>query len=251
MANSKNKYSNEDAKHIQDDCVEGDTVSEGDTSDEEDFEASRKHDLTVASGGADDVSVRRNRRKASLIALTIAALVIISVSVGVGIYTSKKTTLPNTSTIVDTEPNQSTKSSLIPTNPGSVADANLTEEDEQDSAPESDTQTIPKDDTLSILDELVGPTENIESKEELAESEDKPESVENKEEKESRPTKWPELVGMSGSEAKEKLEFLCGEETYDIYILHEHDPTTRDYRFNRIRIFTNDEGIVTTVPHIG
>lgn len=263
MANSKNKYNNGDAKHVQDDCVEGDTVSEGDTSDEEEFDDSRtkqlsssrknKQDLEVASGSADDlVTARRNRRKPFPIALAFATVILILVATGVGLYFWRKSTMLRTSSIsADTEPTKSTSSPLIPVNPGSVGDAKLTEEDVQDSAQDSNTQDISNDNTLGILDELIGSTESIESSEELVGSKDKPESVENKEEKESRPTKWPELVGMSGIAAKEKLELLCGEELYDIYILHEHDPTTRDYRFNRIRIFTNDEGIVISVPHIG
>ena len=56
---------------------------------------------------------------------------------------------------------------------------------------------------------------------------------------------------MTGEDAKSVLQLMYGVGTYNIVILHEHSPTTRDYRFNRIRIFTNDEGVVTQVPHIG
>lgn len=260
MTNSKNKYNNEDSRHVQDDCVEGDTVSEGDTSDEEDLDASRmknskrsssslsnKQGLELPSGNADDLaSAKRNRKKPFLVLFAIAAVVAISVVVGVGIKASRTTTVPPATTTTVDNKTTGTSESLLPNdNQGSVADVNQKEEEDQNNAPDSDPQNISKGDTIAILDELIGSNESIE------ESEDKSESVENEKEKESRPTKWPELVGLSGSEAKEQLELIYGEETYDIYVLHEHDPTTRDYRFNRIRIFTNDEGIVTSVPHIG
>lgn len=65
------------------------------------------------------------------------------------------------------------------------------------------------------------------------------------------PTKWPSLMGLTGEEAKSQLESMYGEGAYDIVIHNENSPTTRDYRFNRIRIFTNDEGVVVQIPRIG
>ena len=266
MTNSKNKRDEENLRRVQDDCVEGDTVSEGDTSDEEDFDASRINNakrssvsientkcLEVPSGSADgSVSQNRNRRKLFHFLLAVASLVAISAAVGVGIIVSRKSTVVSTaSTTLETETTESFESSSTPVDSGSIADINPTEEDEKVSIPDSDPPSISKDDTLGMLEELVGSNEKVESDKELDGSEDATLSNENKDEKESRPTQWPELVGMTGDEAKDQLELLCGEETYVIYILHENSPTTRDYRFDRIRIFTNDEGIVTTVPHIG
>jgi hypothetical protein len=62
---------------------------------------------------------------------------------------------------------------------------------------------------------------------------------------------WPHLVGMTGMEAQKEIEDMYGVDTYNIIILHENDPVTKDLRFDRIRIFTNDDGIVVEVPHVG
>jgi hypothetical protein len=62
---------------------------------------------------------------------------------------------------------------------------------------------------------------------------------------------WPQLVGETGEEAKQVLETMYGVDAFDIYILHENDPVTKDYRFDRIRLFTDDDGIVVQSPRIG
>jgi hypothetical protein len=64
-------------------------------------------------------------------------------------------------------------------------------------------------------------------------------------------SEWPQLVGTTGEDAKQELESMYGVGTYNIVILHENDPTTRDIRWDRIRIFTDDDGIVVEVPKIG
>lgn len=260
MTNSKNEYNNDDMRSVHDDCVEGDT--EGDTSDEEDFDATRsknskrssqslkkKEGLEVASGSADaSVSPKSNRRKLFHFVFAIAVVVAMSVAIGLGIYASTKNsivpTTSTTSTIPETVATETVESSSTPGDSGFIEDVNPTKEEENDSIPDSDPLSIPKGDTLGILDELVGPEAYVESGAVSKESEDE-------EVMESLPTQWPELVGMTGEEAKDQLQVLCGEETYDVFILNENSPTTRDYRFNRIRVFTNDEGVVTRVPQIG
>lgn len=273
MTNSKNTYYNENTSRVHDDCVEGDTVSEGDTSDEEDVAASnktkrstrknstltRKEGLELPSGSADGSDrPRAKRRKFVYVALAIAAVVATSAAIGGGIYASKKnstvSSLPTT-----TLEGEFAASSSIPVSSKPSADAIPSEsEDENDSVQEtskivyendsvqdSESNILSKDNTLGLLEEMVDYEENR-----MSEYEGEKENGSTKDDG-ARPTEWPDLVGMVGDEAKAQLEFLCGEDAYYIKVLNENSPTTRDYRFDRIRIFTNDEGIVTKVPHVG
>jgi len=238
MTNNKNKYIDEEKRF--NDCVEGDTVSEGDTSDEEDNNAASKN-LELPSGSADSCCRPRGKKRRFLcVAITIAAVVVTSAAIGGGIYAWRKNSGSTTpSTALEEELVSSITEPAIPEEeitPPIVEDENdvapSTIKDENDSIPLSEDHT-----NLGILDDLM---EQEASKAEETPIEDEP-----------QPTQWPSLVGISGEDAKAQLELLYGEETYEIYILHEHSPVTRDYRFNRIRIFTNDEGIVTSVPRIG
>lgn len=101
----------------------------------------------------------------------------------------------------------------------------------------SSTNTITGTDSLGLLQETVDFTASSDTDKTNTEQE--------------RPTSWPGLVGMTGTDAKAQLESEYGETTYQIVILHQNDPTTRDYRFNRIRIRTDDDGIVVSPPLIG
>lgn len=246
MTKSKKIYKN-NSKTVQDDFVEGDTVSEGDTSDDEDIEGSkikntRRVSLELPSGSADDTTHPSSKRRKIFVALAVVALFATTAAIGGGILFSRKESTPQTpSTTLEQE---SAESPL--TQPE--------EEDENDSIPDSDANLG------LLLDQMVDAMETVPPRREPVDTgvttkfEDEEADIEEEkkaQDKESRPTTWPSLVGMTGNEAKKQLELLYGEEIYDIYILHENDPVTRDYRFNRIRIFTNDEGIVTTVPHIG
>jgi len=259
MTNSNNTHHDEeDTSRVEDYCVEGDTVSEGDTSDEEDIEASKtkssirespslktKEGLELPSGSADGSGCPRAKgRKLVLVALAITAVVVISATIGGGIYASTERSATASSSMTHEE--EFAKSSSIPVFSKPNADViHSTVDDENESVPDSEANIILKDDTLGLLEEIVD-----------YEDKDKSSDKNNNNEKESddeepRPTKWPDLVGMTGDEAKAQLELLYGDETYTIHILDENSPTTRDYRFDRIRILTNDEGIVTKVPHIG
>merc|ERR1712166_1327044 len=101
---------------------------------------------------------------------------------------------------------------------------------------------ISKDGELGQLIELVNYNEEV----------DENTNVNKDKDKDNVTSSWPELVGRTGEEAKIQLETTYGEGTYDIYILNENDPTTRDYRLNRIRIFVNEETLkVTVTPRIG
>lgn len=64
-------------------------------------------------------------------------------------------------------------------------------------------------------------------------------------------TEWPHLMGWTGPEAQTALHLAYGPDTYQIFLLHENDPATRDYRYDRIRLFVDDENIVSRIPRIG
>lgn len=243
MTNSSNTYHNEDP-HRFDDCVEGDTVSEGDTSDEEDLEASknktstrrtssqRKEGLELPSGSADGLCCSRTKKRTLLyVILTIVAVAAISAGIVGGIYASRKqleSPLPQTT--LEGEFSSTSSTPDVDTIPSTV-------ENENDTIPDSEVEPIiPKDDHLGLLGEIMdGDLET-----EQTQTED-----------DAQLTEWPALLGMTGEEAKMELEILYGEDAYDIHVLLEGSPVTRDYRFNRIRIFTNEEGVVTAVPRIG
>ncbi|KAL3905611.1 MAG: hypothetical protein SGILL_009608 [Bacillariaceae sp.] len=62
---------------------------------------------------------------------------------------------------------------------------------------------------------------------------------------------WPELMGMNGEAAKAQLEQQYPDENYFIQIVHELDPVTKDFRFDRIRLFVDDDGNVSVSPRVG
>ena len=62
-------------------------------------------------------------------------------------------------------------------------------------------------------------------------------------------TKFPELVGKSGEEAKTELQQLHPDWT--IQVMPENSMMTMDYRTDRVRIFVNSENKVVKPPMIG
>eukprot|EP01018_Ginkgo_biloba_P040759 Gb_21129 [translate_table: standard] len=60
---------------------------------------------------------------------------------------------------------------------------------------------------------------------------------------------WPEVVGMSGEDAKKKIE--AEHPGLTVQILSEHSFFTADYNVKRVRIFVDSNGIVTKAPMIG
>jgi hypothetical protein len=62
---------------------------------------------------------------------------------------------------------------------------------------------------------------------------------------------WPELVGMPAKQAKHWLQEQYGEDAYDIIILDQNSPVTKDLRLNRIRLFVNDDGVIVEIPRTG
>lgn len=59
---------------------------------------------------------------------------------------------------------------------------------------------------------------------------------------------WPEYVGIKGDVAKDILSLDTG---LKVQVLKKGSPTTRDYRLDRVRIFVDEEGIVTNIPKKG
>ncbi|KAG7336856.1 Potato inhibitor I family protein [Nitzschia inconspicua] len=62
---------------------------------------------------------------------------------------------------------------------------------------------------------------------------------------------FPYLVGLPAEQAKEQLETEFGVGTYDIIILPENSPVTKDFLFDRIRLFVDSTGIISEVPRVG
>jgi len=64
-------------------------------------------------------------------------------------------------------------------------------------------------------------------------------------------TSWPELVGRTGVGAKKVIESKYPD-IFDVIIVVDGTPLTRDYRQTRVRIVVNEEdGIVVRTPHVG
>lgn len=67
------------------------------------------------------------------------------------------------------------------------------------------------------------------------------------------PFTFPELIGLSGEEAKAKLREQYPSETLlsQIDVIPDGNMVTMDYREDRVRIFVDKTGKVTSAPHIG
>ena len=60
---------------------------------------------------------------------------------------------------------------------------------------------------------------------------------------------WLNLEGVSGEEAKQKI--LDQRPDLSIEIVHLDDPVTMDLRFDRVRIFVDENQKVARAPQIG
>jgi len=60
---------------------------------------------------------------------------------------------------------------------------------------------------------------------------------------------WPELVGRSGEEAVRIIKQQSG--LTNVIIVRQGQPITMDYRIDRVRVFVDDRGIVTSAPRTG
>jgi len=246
-------------KKVYNDCVEGDTVSEGDTSDEEcNHESSKtipttrsRKGLELPDGSADNDSKSRiNTKKKMLFILLAIALVAGSFVGGYYIVRHQKS-----KQAAESGSQSAGDLSILAPNgddmDSSVEEGVVDEQSPQESQQEDDSSStsnspkaIPSDEdtTEQVVDipimndkplNMVKPNNEIDA------------------EKQSTTTVWPELVGMTGKDAKAQLESEFGEGTYKIIVLNHNSPTTRDYRTDRIRIFTDDDGVVVEAPRIG
>ncbi|CAI5507733.1 unnamed protein product [Closterium sp. Naga37s-1] len=66
---------------------------------------------------------------------------------------------------------------------------------------------------------------------------------------EGQPKSWPELVGIPGTEAREKI--LAEDPTLQVGIVRPGMMVTMDYRLNRVRIYVDKDGIVNRPPTLG
>lgn len=60
---------------------------------------------------------------------------------------------------------------------------------------------------------------------------------------------WRELVGQSGDNAKEKIKASHPDLT--VHVVPKGSMVTMDYRVDRVRIFVDEEGKVSSIPRIG
>lgn len=265
-------------KTARKDFIEGDTVSEGDTSDEEGV-GDRK-DLQIPHGGACDDSNRtssssqaardtRRRRKIICITLVVLAVAVLSATI-VGVVLMAKSrkqpsSLDTTGTSVEKEAStvspisDEIDSSVVPTEadiintrieqPPQEEETQNTSDEGDDSDSSSSTETAPEVDT--DIDAVPAIDTDIEILDEFVDYNVTNDTTIDEVDEDTKQTTWPGLVGMTGEEAKAQLVLLYGEGTYNIVVMNYNSPTTKDYRHDRIRIFTDDEGVVSHVPRIG
>lgn len=62
--------------------------------------------------------------------------------------------------------------------------------------------------------------------------------------------KWPETIGMEGIEAAEYIQ-NARPDLATVTVMGERDIMTRDMRFDRVRIFVDENGEVIKCPRIG
>lgn len=60
---------------------------------------------------------------------------------------------------------------------------------------------------------------------------------------------WPEVVGMTGEEAKKQIE----EESpgISVHIVPQNSFVTMDFRTNRVRVYVDSSGKVANAPKVG
>mmetsp|Transcript_19747 Transcript_19747/g.55801 ORF Transcript_19747/g.55801 Transcript_19747/m.55801 type:complete len:123 (+) Transcript_19747:91-459(+) len=60
---------------------------------------------------------------------------------------------------------------------------------------------------------------------------------------------WPEVVGMSGEDAKAAI--LADDDSLKVQVVPEGSMMTMDYRLDRVRVFVDSNGKVTQEPRLG
>ena len=60
---------------------------------------------------------------------------------------------------------------------------------------------------------------------------------------------WPACLGMNGEDC---LELIASyDKGLQIELIHPYEPSTDDFRPDRVRIFVDDANVVTTIPNRG
>jgi hypothetical protein len=57
---------------------------------------------------------------------------------------------------------------------------------------------------------------------------------------------WPQCVGMDGPAC---CNLIAGD--YDCIVVPENSPVTMDYQLTRVRVFVDEQNVVTKIPHLG
>jgi hypothetical protein len=60
---------------------------------------------------------------------------------------------------------------------------------------------------------------------------------------------WPACLGMNGEDCLELIASYAKD--LHIELIHPYEPSTNDFRPDRVRIFVDDSNVVTTIPNRG
>ena len=62
---------------------------------------------------------------------------------------------------------------------------------------------------------------------------------------------WPKCLGMAGQDCADYIDSYAQDLHGRIYIISSGTPVTEDFRTDRVRIYVDEDGIVTTIPNRG
>lgn len=228
-------------------------------------------DGTVAAGGSvgsgcsdrsDEVgtaSRRRGRHPSSttngrhlLVALLlVGAVAALVLGLGLGLGLKNQGSSSSTGTgVVTAESNTSSSSNGAVTNPDTGAVVPEVDEGENGIVPDNEDQEEDPNGGQGEGEELP-PEEESQADEDITPTDGKDESVlVPPEDFASDAMEWPQLVGMDGDVAATLLEESYPG-YYDIIVLHEDAVVSMDFVLERIRIYVDDDNIVTKVPKVG
>ena len=179
---------------------------------------------TVSDNGDDDLVKKKKKRNMALpLLLLFIGIAFVAVGLGVGLARKEE------------------DSSLNLVQEGSVQDDGNVNTDT--TAGNSDNQSGDSDD--SNLNNDNNSADIIE----VPEEEGKPSKYPNCEENDGR-TRWPELVGMPGEDAKAMLQGCYGDQ-YNIVLIAYGQVITMEMRPGRVKLMLDENGNVLTTPYEG
>lgn len=62
---------------------------------------------------------------------------------------------------------------------------------------------------------------------------------------------WPKCVGMDGTECCNLVEGEAKQTRGNCIVLSENSPVTMDFMTTRVRVFVDEDNVVTKIPHLG